>query len=92
MFLDAIQAVAKDNYIVHVYCNDGSIREVDMKPIIAKGGIFEKLKNPEFFRGNITVLNDTVAWDLSGCYDPGNCIDLAPEILEESPIVPEVLS
>ena len=25
-----------------------------------------------------TVLNDTVAWDVSGRYDPATCIDLDP--------------
>jgi len=33
-----------------------------------------------------TVLNNTLAWDLSGNYDPYNCIDLDPEVLYQESI------
>jgi hypothetical protein len=30
-----------------------------------------------------TVMNHTLAWDLSGNYDPYLCIDIAPETIYE---------
>ena len=45
------------------------------------------LRDKRFFTENLTVLNSTVAWDLSGCYDPANCIDIDPFELYEAEVV-----
>ena len=73
-----VQAVAGADKTVYAYFSDGHIRLFDMKPLIAGGGVFSRLNDPDFFAGALTVLNGTVAWDLSGCYDPTNCIDIDP--------------
>ena len=73
-----IQAVPGADKTVFAYFSDGRIKKYDMKPLIEKGGVFDRLKEEAFFRGAITVLNGTVAWDLSGHYDPSNCIDVDP--------------
>ena len=73
-----VQAIAGDNYMVYAYFTDGTIHEYDMKPLLRLGGVFSKLLDEDFFRNRITVLNSTVAWDLSGCYDPCNCVDIDP--------------
>lgn len=49
-----------------------------MKESIAGGGVFERLADDSFFEEALTVLNDTVAWDVSGHYDPITCIDIDP--------------
>ena len=86
-FPSVVQAVAAENWIVYAYLNDGSVRRFDMNPLIESGGVFEPLRNPETFTSAITVLNDTVAWDLNGNRDPTACIDLDPFMLFEQPIV-----
>lgn len=71
---------------------DGTIKRYDAKPLINKGGIFEKLLDKDFFSGRLTVLNDTVAWDLSGNCDPSECIDIDPFTVESSDDVTEQFS
>lgn len=86
-----VQVLAGDDFTVYVYFNDGSIHLADIKPLILKGGIFSKLANEEFFRERLTVMNDTVAWDISGTRDDTQCIDLDPCQLYEYPIVSDPL-
>lgn len=82
MIPSVIQAVAKPNFVVQAYFDDGRVTRFDMKPLIARGGVFEPLKNPDFFR-KVTVMNQTVAWDMSGRYDPCNCIDIDPVVIHD---------
>lgn len=82
VFPAVVQAVAGEDYIVFAYMADGTIKQYDVKPLIEKGGIFEKLRDKEFFTERLTVLNDTVAWDLSGDHDPEECIDIDPFTIE----------
>jgi hypothetical protein len=80
---EVLQAVAVRPYIVHAYMNDGSTREYDVEPAIKKGGVFAPLQNEELFYGRITVLNGTVAWDISGDRDPTKCIDIDPCTIQQ---------
>ncbi len=73
-----IQALAGQDHTVYAYFSDGTIHLYDMKPLIKKGGVFDRLRDDTFFTDNLTVMNSTIAWDLSGCYDPTNCIDIDP--------------
>lgn len=73
-----VQALAGENFTVYAYFSDGSIKQYDVKPLIQQGGVFEKLADEAIFRSALTVLNDTVAWDLTGEYDPTRCIDIDP--------------
>jgi Protein of unknown function (DUF2442). len=63
------------------------IKLFDASELIKKG-VFHQLQNIELFKNSCTVLNDTLAWDLSGKYDPYNCLDLDSEELYNS--CPEV--
>lgn len=87
---EVLQAVPGEDFTVYAYMNDGAVRLVDMKPLIARGNLFEKLKNIDFFN-SVTVMNNTIAWDLSGVRDPYNCIDIGPCNIEECPIVADPL-
>lgn len=92
LFPAIVQAVPGEDFTVYAYCNDGAVRLVDVKPMIALGGVFAQLSDPAFFRGRLTVLNDTVAWDLTGDRDPAECVDLDPfQIFETAPIVEDPL-
>ena len=60
--------------------------------MLEKGGIFLPLRDVDFFRARLTVLNDAVAWDIDGTRDPGTCVDLDPwEMSETCPVVDDPL-
>ena len=87
-----VQAVAGQNYSVYVYFHDGTVRLLDASPLVQKGGVFAPLQDADFFRDRLTVLNDTVAWDVDGNRDPCTCIDLDPcQLYEVCPIVEDPL-
>lgn len=94
VFMPAVvQAVPGDDFTVFAYCNDGAVRLVDVKPLIAKGGVFSPLADQKFFRDRLTILNDTVAWDMTGDRDLTACVDLdAEQIFSEAPIVADPLA
>ncbi len=93
IFMPAVvQAVPGDDFTVYAYCNDGAVRLVDIKPLIALGGVFAPLADLDFFRDRLTILNDTVAWDIIGNRDPTACVDLdADRIFTEAPVVADPL-
>ncbi|MCD7954417.1 MAG: DUF2442 domain-containing protein [Lachnospiraceae bacterium] len=87
---EVFQAVAGNNFIVYAYMNDGGVREFDMKPLIKKGGIFSILADEKIFRGKLTVLNGTVAWDIGGNRDEYHCIDIDPRTVFDSPVISDI--
>jgi hypothetical protein len=80
IFHKIIQVYPTEDYKVYLYFTDGKIKLFDANDLVDKG-VFKKLKNEENFRKTCTVLNDTLAWDLSGNRDPYDCLDLDPEEL-----------
>lgn len=92
LFPAVVQAVPGEDFTVYAYCNDGAVRLVDMKPLLAKGGVFAPLSDPGYFRERLTVLNDSVAWDIAGNRDAAACVDLdACQIFDTAPIVADPL-
>lgn len=88
---EVYQAVADKNRVVYAYMNDGSIRALDMKPIIEKGGVFAALKDDAVFYDKLTTLNETVAWDMGGGRDTYKCIDIDPiYIYKDCPMVSDI--
>ena len=77
-FPTVVQAVAGPEKTVYAYFSDGRITRFDLSDLIAEGGVFAQLADDDRFASALTVLNDTVAWDVSGRYDPATCIDLDP--------------
>ncbi len=86
-FPEVFQAVAGENYTVYAYMNDGSVRLYDAKPLIQKGGIFQKIADETVFKETLTVLNHSIAWDINGNRDEYHCIDIDPFDVFKSPIV-----
>ena len=75
-----VQVKARKDYKVYVYFSDGKIKLYNMKATIDKGGVFNKIANiSEFIK--CTVMNGTLAWDLSGKFDESNCLDIDPETI-----------
>lgn len=90
-FPTVVQAIAGPKRTIYIYFLDGHIKQFDMAPLIEKGGIYSCLADDVFFREQLTVMNDTAAWDLSGRHDPDNCIDIDPETLYQAPEVEDPL-
>jgi hypothetical protein len=75
-----IQVKPNRDFTIHVYFDDGHIKLFDMKPLLNKG-VFKQISDIGSFLEKCTVMNDTLAWDLSGHFDPANCIDIDPETI-----------
>ena len=77
---EIVQVVPHDDYTVTVYFCDGKIVKYDVRPKLNQG-VFQRLKDIQFFMDNCKIMNDTLAWDLIGKNDPSECIDIDPDYL-----------
>lgn len=82
MFHSVVQVIPYEDYKVYVYFEDGKIVCFDAKPLLNKK-VFEILKDKDFFMNACTILNDTLAWDVSGNRDLSKCLDIDPDTLYE---------
>lgn len=87
-FPTVIQVVPQDDYTVYVYFDDGKIVLYDMSSKINKG-VFKVLQNLSIFKNACTVMNSTLAWDISGTRDLSECIDIDVFTLYDLPSVKE---
>lgn len=81
-----VQVIPLDNYHVQVFFDDGKIVEYDATTVL-QGEIFKPLQDIQIFKDTCTVLNNTLAWDLTGNRDVSNCIDIDPFTLHELPAI-----
>ena len=86
---DIVQVVPHMDYTVSVYFVDGKIVLYNVKPKLDKG-VFTALRNQDVFMNQCKIMNNTLAWDLSGNNDPTNCIDIDPDTLYSLEHVGEV--
>jgi len=87
-FPEVIQVIPTNEYKVYIYFDDGSIKLFDAAELVNKG-IFQQLRDKNIFIDKCTVLNGTLAWDLSGDYDESECLDIDPFELYNCPEVEE---
>ena len=68
------EAVPLEGYSVHLRFEDGLAAEVDLSYLLEFGGVFEPLKDIDFFRElKVDECGDTICWP--------NEADIAPETL-----------
>jgi hypothetical protein len=69
-----IEATPVRNYVVHVRFEDGLTADVDLSHVLDFGGVFEPVRDPEYFR-LLRADSDagTIVWP--------NEADIAPETL-----------
>jgi len=91
-FPEVLQSYPTDDFQVYAYLNDGSVRRIDMRPLIRPGTVFAPLADIVTFKNCVTVLNDTVAWDFTGRRDPTDCVDLDPFTIFELDCVEDPLT
>lgn len=82
MFHNVVQVIPHEDYTVYVYFEDGKIVCYDATPLLNKK-VFSPLKDKNFFLNTCTILNDTLAWDVSGNRDVSKCLDIDPDMLYE---------
>lgn len=80
MFPKIVQVLPTEEYTVYVYFEDGKIVCYDVKPLLEKE-MFAVLREIECFIKTCTIMNDTLAWDISGDRDCTKCIDIDPDTL-----------
>ena len=78
-----LQVYPLPDYSVYLYFNDGIIKKYDASELVQKG-VFAPLQDKNLFVKTCTVLNHTLAWDVSGRRDPYDCLDLDAEHLYET--------
>lgn len=91
MFPKVVQVIPMKDYSVYVYFEDGKIVCYDMTPMLEKE-VFVPLKDIDVFMDTCTVLNDTLAWDLSNNRDNTSCLDIDPETLYALPFAEEQIA
>ena len=73
--LHILEVTVIRDFILKIEFNDGTLKVVDVKPLLT-GPVFEPLNDPRFFsRVTIDPVSQTVVWP--------NGADLAPEALYE---------
>ena len=72
------------------FFDDGKIVEYDSTNDL-QGEIFKPLQDIQVFKDTCTILNDTLAWDLTGDRDASNCIDIDPFTLYELPAINDLV-
>jgi hypothetical protein len=80
------QVFPTDDYKVYLYYDNGEIKIYDCKWILDRDGIFEEIKDINNFKELCTIMNSTLAWDVSRKRDPYNCIDVCPDTTYEDSI------
>ncbi|MDO4314070.1 MAG: DUF2442 domain-containing protein [Eubacteriales bacterium] len=70
---------------------EGKIVCYDVSPMLEKD-VFRPLKNIDIFMNTCTVLNDTLAWDISMNRDNTTCLDIDPDTLYALPFAEEQIA
>lgn len=91
MFPKVVQVIPMKDYSVYVYFEDGKIVNYDMSKMIEKEA-FRSLRDIDFFMDTCTVMNDTLAWDISRKRDNTSCLDIDPDTLYELPMAVEKIA
>ncbi len=79
------QVIPQDDFTVILFYDNGEIKRYDCNWIRLESGVFEQIKKLSRFKELCTIMNGTLAWDISEKRDPYNCIDLCPDtVYQES--------
>lgn len=73
---EVIQVYAEEDFKVICFFEDGKVTRYDMSNELK--GVFEVLKDINTFKSKITILDNTLAWDLSGKRDDSDCLTIDP--------------
>jgi hypothetical protein len=80
------QVVPTDDYKVFLYYDSGEIKLYDCSWVLNETGVFSTLHDIVMFKELCTIMNGTLAFDISRTRDPYNCIDICPDTVYEDSI------
>ena len=79
------QVLPTDDFTVYLYYDNGEIKLYNCKWILEETGIFEELHDIGVFKELCTIMNGTLAFDISRSQDTYRCIDICPDtVYQES--------
>ena len=81
------QVFPTDDYKVYLYYDNGEIKLYDCKWILKEeSDVFIKIHDIAIFKKICTIMNGTLAFDISLSRDPYSCIDICPDTIYEESI------
>jgi len=80
------QVLPTDDYKVRLYYDNGEIKLYDCAWILREKGAFEKIHDIANFKALCTIMNGTLAFDVSLVRDPCSCIDICPDTVYEDSV------
>ena len=87
------QVIPTNDYHVYLYYDNGEIKLYDCSWVLTRRGIFEKIHAIDDFKRLCTIMNRTLAFDISEKRDTYNCIDIDPDtVYQESVKCKDILS
>ncbi len=75
------QVVPTDDFKVYLYYDNGEIKLYDCNFIFDNPKIYQRLLDNVDFKNLCTIMNRTLAFDISKKRDPYNCIDFCPDTI-----------
>ena len=80
------QVLPTDDFKVYLYYDNGEIKLYDCDFIFTGSKIFDKIKDISEFKRLCTIMNKTLAFDISEIRDNSNCIDICPDTIYKDSI------
>ena len=86
------QVIPRDDFRVLLFYDNGEEKIYDCSWMLNELGVFAQLHDISTFKSICTIMNGTLAFDISLVRDPYNCIDICPDtVYEDSVAVMELL-
>ena len=80
------QVFPTDDYKVYLYYDNGEIKLYDCGWVLKESGVFAGIHDIKIFKELCTIMNGTLAFDVSRTRDPYSCIDICPDTVYEESI------
>jgi hypothetical protein len=80
------QVLPQDDFTVILFYDNGEIKRYDCNWIRFESGVFRQIQELPRFKDLCTIMNGTLAWDISEKRDPYNCIDLCPDTVYQDSV------
>ena len=80
------QVFPTDDFKVYLYYDNGEIKQYDCAWALLENGVFTEIHDITTLKDICTIMNGTLAFDISRVRDPYSCIDICPDTIYEDSI------
>ncbi|MCL2079777.1 MAG: DUF2442 domain-containing protein [Oscillospiraceae bacterium] len=80
------QVLPTDDFKVYLYYDNGEIKQYDCAWVLRENGVFSEIHDIATFMDVCTIMNGTLAFDISRIRDPYSCIDICPDTVYEDSV------